>query len=202
MWKLCLRFHHLHHRFERAEDRVSSFDVLLEQERPHMEHCLQKILDAEPDIVVVEKTVSRVAQVSSRFFTSRNFLSISSSYRSCLEESCRLLFRFFFFLYFVEFLPDPFLFSVQFSSVLFSLCFHRRIFYSRKISPSYLPWVLSRYLDSLELLVLFRQLYLVLSSPFCFFLSLYYFFTSYVCHYPISHFFLCHFFPSCFVCVS
>lgn len=49
-------------RYERTEDRVSSFDILLQQEGEHIKRTVSRILNFKPDIVIVEKSVSRIAQ--------------------------------------------------------------------------------------------------------------------------------------------
>jgi chaperonin GroEL (HSP60 family) len=41
--------------------RFSSFDALLQQEKQHLQIVVNKIAALKPDVVVVEKTVSRLA---------------------------------------------------------------------------------------------------------------------------------------------
>ena len=49
-------------RYQRRDDRLSSLDTVLEQEHEYIQIQVAKILALKPDIVMVEKTVSRLAQ--------------------------------------------------------------------------------------------------------------------------------------------
>jgi hypothetical protein len=48
--------------FQKVENRFSSFDALLQQEQLYLKNLVSKISGMKPSLVVVEKTVSRIAQ--------------------------------------------------------------------------------------------------------------------------------------------
>ena len=55
-------------RFDRLETRLSSLDTLLKQEADFLKIQVAKIVALKPDILVVQRTVSRIAQVCKRAF--------------------------------------------------------------------------------------------------------------------------------------
>eukprot|EP00743_Colponemidia_sp_Colp-15_P004545 GILK01004899.1.p1 GENE.GILK01004899.1~~GILK01004899.1.p1 ORF type:complete len:1879 (+),score=385.22 GILK01004899.1:797-5638(+) len=48
--------------FQRVENRLSSFDTLIDQEKEYIEILVAKVLALKPDLIIVNKTVSRLAK--------------------------------------------------------------------------------------------------------------------------------------------
>lgn len=48
--------------FERRENQLSNFEMLTKQEETYVAQLISRIVSLKPDIVLVEKTVSRLAQ--------------------------------------------------------------------------------------------------------------------------------------------
>ncbi|KAI6659350.1 Pip5k3 protein [Oopsacas minuta] len=48
--------------FERKENKISSFDMLIMQEKEYISNLVNKVLALEPNLVIVERSVARIAQ--------------------------------------------------------------------------------------------------------------------------------------------
>lgn len=73
--------------YQRAENRLSSLDALFEQEQAYIKIQVSKILSWKPDIVLVEKTVSRLAQDMLRLANVTLVLNVKSTVMARLARA-------------------------------------------------------------------------------------------------------------------